>query len=85
MPARLRVTLRKSPISYTAKARGSVRALGLHRIGQTVEVADTPQARGMTRAIAFLLHVEELRDDSAPEPRKPRAVRQSTTHEAEKA
>ncbi len=38
MPARLRVTLRKSPISYTAQARGTVRALGLHRIGQTQPV-----------------------------------------------
>ena len=59
MPAKLRVTLRKSPISYTAKTRGTVRALGLRRIGQTVEVADNPQTRGMARAIRFLVEVEE--------------------------
>lgn len=59
MPAKFRVTLRKSPISYTAKTRGTVRALGLRRIGQTVEVADNPQTRGMARAISFLVEVEE--------------------------
>jgi large subunit ribosomal protein L30 len=60
MPAKLRVTLRKSPISYTAAARGTVRALGLHRIGQTVEVADDPVMRGQVRAVRFLVEVEEV-------------------------
>ena len=64
MPAKLRVTLRKSPISYTAKTRGTVRALGLRRIGQTVEVADNPQTRGMARAIRFLVEVEEAQGGS---------------------
>jgi large subunit ribosomal protein L30 len=64
MPAKLRVTLRKSPISYTAKTRGTVRALGLRRIGQTVEVADNPQTRGMARAIQFLVEVEEAQGGS---------------------
>lgn len=57
MAASLRITLRKSPISYTAQARGTVRALGLRRIGQTVERPDTPEVRGMIRAVAFLLDV----------------------------
>jgi large subunit ribosomal protein L30 len=65
MPAKLRVTLRKSPISYTAKTRGTVRALGLRRIGQTVEVADNPQTRGMARAIRFLVEVEEAQGAAA--------------------
>ncbi|HMJ81427.1 MAG TPA: 50S ribosomal protein L30 [Candidatus Dormibacteraeota bacterium] len=60
MPARLRVTLRKSPISYTAQTRGTVRALGLHRIGQSRELPDTPETRGQVRAVRFLLDVEEL-------------------------
>ena len=60
MADKLRVTLRKSPISYTARARGTVRALGLRRIGQTVEVADNPMMRGMARAISFLVQVEEV-------------------------
>jgi large subunit ribosomal protein L30 len=66
MPARLRVTLRKSPISYTAQARGTVRALGLHRIGQTVEIADDPAMRGQVRAVRFLVDVEEVPAGGAP-------------------
>ncbi len=62
MAASLRVTLRKSPISYTARARGTLRALGLRRIGQTVEVVDNPATRGMARAVSFLVEVEEIAD-----------------------
>jgi large subunit ribosomal protein L30 len=62
MPAKFRVRLRKSPISHTAKTRGTVRALGLHRIGQAVDIPDNPQTRGMARAVAFLLEVEETND-----------------------
>jgi large subunit ribosomal protein L30 len=60
MPARLRVTLVKSPVSHTARTRGTVRALGLHRIGESVEINDTPEMRGMTRAVAFLLRTEPV-------------------------
>jgi large subunit ribosomal protein L30 len=55
----LRVTLRKSPISYTAATRGTVRALGLKRIGHTVDVVDNPATRGMLRAVHFLVEVQE--------------------------
>ncbi len=58
MPGKLRVRLRKSPISYTAKARGTVRALGLHRLHETVEVTDNPATRGMVRAVRFLVDFE---------------------------
>jgi large subunit ribosomal protein L30 len=60
MAGRLRVTLRKSPISYKAKAHGTLRSLGLRRVGQTVEVADDPVMRGMARAVRFLVEVEEV-------------------------
>ena len=60
MAGRLRVTLRKSPISYTAAARGTVRALGLHGIGSSRELPDNPAVRGMTRAVRFLVEVEEI-------------------------
>ena len=49
MPGKLRVTLRKSPISYTARAHGTLRAIGLRRIGQTVEVKDDAAMRGQVR------------------------------------
>jgi large subunit ribosomal protein L30 len=55
----LRLTWVKSTIGHKAAARGTIRALGLHRLNQTVEVADTPMMRGMIRRVAFLLRVEE--------------------------
>ena len=55
----LRVTWVRSSIGHNAAARGTIRALGLHRLNQTVEVADTPENRGMLRRVAFLLEVEE--------------------------
>ncbi|MEA2678258.1 MAG: large subunit ribosomal protein [Chloroflexota bacterium] len=58
MAAKLRVTLIKSPISHTQRTRATMSALGLHRIGQSVVVDDTPELRGMTRAIRFLLRTE---------------------------
>jgi len=68
MAGKLRVTLIKSPISHTSATRGTVRALGLHRLGETVEVTDNPQTRGMARAIRFLVRTEEIgaTDESAP-------------------
>ena len=65
MADKLRVTLRKSPISYTARAHGTLRAIGLHRIGQTVEVTDDPAMRGQVRAVRFLVDVEEVPGASA--------------------
>jgi large subunit ribosomal protein L30 len=66
MPASLRVTLRKSPISYTAAAHGALRALGLHRIGQSRVLPDDPVVRGQVRAVRFLLDVEELPATTEP-------------------
>ncbi len=55
----LRVTWVRSTIGHKEAARGTIRALGLHRLHQTVEIADTPENRGMLRRVAFLLSVEE--------------------------
>ena len=60
MAGKLRVTLRKSPISYTARARSTVKSLGLHRIGETVEIVDNPATRGMIRAVQFLVVSEAV-------------------------
>ncbi|HEX6139414.1 MAG TPA: 50S ribosomal protein L30 [Candidatus Limnocylindria bacterium] len=49
----------KSTIGHKAAARGTIRALGLHRLNQTVQIADTPENRGMIRRVAFLLEVQE--------------------------
>ncbi len=56
---RLRVTWVRSTIGHKAAAHGTIRALGLHRLNQTIEIADTPVNRGMLRRVAFLLRVEE--------------------------
>ena len=55
----LRVTWVKSTIGHKAGARGTIRALGLHRLNQTIEIPDTPVNRGMIRRVAFLLKVQE--------------------------
>lgn len=55
----LRVTWVRSTIGHKPAARGTIRALGLHRLNQTVEIADTPANRGMIRRVAFLVDVQE--------------------------
>ena len=60
MSGRLRVTQVKSTISHIARNRATVRALGLHGIGSTVEVPDNEATRGMVRQVRFLVAVEEL-------------------------
>jgi len=55
----LKVTWIRSTIGHRAGARGTIRALGLHRLNQTVEIADSPVNRGMLRRVAFLLTVQE--------------------------
>ncbi len=57
--SKLKVTWVRSTIGHKAAARGTIRALGLHRLHQTVEIADSPMTRGMIRRVAFLLDVEE--------------------------
>ena len=59
MAGKLKVTWVRSTIGHKAAARGTIRALGLHRLHQTVEIADTPMMRGMLRRVAFLVDVEE--------------------------
>ena len=56
----LRVTQVKSTISHIARNRATVRALGLKRIGHTVEVPDNEATRGMVRQVRFLVEVEEV-------------------------
>jgi large subunit ribosomal protein L30 len=76
MVAKLRVTLRKSPISYTARARSTVRSLGLHRIGETVEIVDNPTTRGMVQAVQFLVVSESVEEGAgAPAPARAATTR----------
>ena len=63
MPGKLRVTQTKSTISHIARNRGTIRALGLRRIGDTVEIPDNDATRGMVRQVRFLVEVEELPEE----------------------
>ena len=65
MAGKLRVTQTKSTISHIARNRATVRALGLKRIGHTVEIPDNPATRGMVRQVRFLVSVEEVADEAA--------------------
>jgi len=55
----LKVTLVRSPIGYDWRQKRTVRALGLRRMNQTVEHADTPAVRGMLARVRHLVNVEE--------------------------
>ena len=54
-----KVTQVKSRIGQTEQHRGTLRALGLGRIGKTAEVKDSPATAGMLRKVAHLVKVEE--------------------------
>ena len=71
MSDRLRVTQIKSTISHIARNRATIRALGLKRIGHTVEVPDNPATRGMVRQVRFLVSVDEVSDGAAPKAERP--------------
>lgn len=59
--AQLKVTQVRSATSRGSKQRGTIRALGLKRIGHTVTHEDKPEIRGMIRAVGHLVEVEEVR------------------------
>ena len=59
-PKVLRITLVRSPLGNTLRHKATVRSLGLRRMHQTVELADSPQLRGMVAKVAHMVLVEEI-------------------------
>jgi large subunit ribosomal protein L30 len=57
----LTVTQRRSKNGANEKQLDTLRSLGLRRIGQTVQVEDCAQARGMLHAVRHLVEVEEAK------------------------
>jgi large subunit ribosomal protein L30 len=57
--AKLTITQTRSPIGQTQKHRGTLRALGLGRIGRSVEREDSPETLGMLRKVRHLVRVDE--------------------------
>ena len=56
----LRVTQTRSSISTKPKHRGTLRALGLRGIGQSNELPDRPEIRGMIARVPHLIRGEEV-------------------------
>jgi large subunit ribosomal protein L30 len=59
--ADLRVTLVKSSIGTKPKQRGTLRALGLGKIGSSNTLPDRPEIRGMINRVPHLVRVEEVK------------------------
>ena len=57
--SQITVTQVKSAIGTKPKHRGTLRALGLGRIGKTNTLDDTPEARGAIARVPHLIRVEE--------------------------
>lgn len=58
----LRVTQVRSAIGTKPKQRGTLRALGLRRIGASNDLPDRPEIRGMLARVPHLVSVEEIND-----------------------
>ncbi len=56
---KVRVTYTKSAIGYKQDQKGTIQALGLKKLNQTVEHVDTPQFRGMVHKVRHLVTLEE--------------------------
>jgi large subunit ribosomal protein L30 len=57
--SKLKITQTRSAIGQTARHRGTLRALGLGKIGRSVEREDSPETEGMLRRVRHLVRIEE--------------------------
>ncbi|HEY9289328.1 MAG TPA: 50S ribosomal protein L30 [Candidatus Dormibacteraeota bacterium] len=57
--ATLKITYVRSVIGQKPDAKKTVRALGLRKLNQTVQLDDSPQLRGMVQKVRHLVTVEE--------------------------
>ncbi len=55
----VRVTLVRSPIGFNKTQAATVQRMGLRKIRHTVELADTPETRGMIHKVRHLVQVVE--------------------------
>ena len=55
---KIKVTLVKSLIGTKQSHRATVRGLGLRRLNHSVELADTPEVRGMVNKVSYLVKCE---------------------------
>ena len=57
--AKIRVTQTRSKIGQSEKHRGTLRALGLGKIGRSAEHQESPQLAGMLRKVRHLVKVDD--------------------------
>ena len=57
--AKIRVTQIRSQIGQTERHRGTLRALGLGKIGRSAEHKESPELAGMLRKVRHLVRVED--------------------------
>jgi large subunit ribosomal protein L30 len=57
--AKIRVTQTRSKIGQSEKHRGTLRALGLGKIGRSAEHQESPQLAGMLRKVRHLVKIED--------------------------
>ena len=55
----VKVTLLKSPIGFNEKQGRVVESMGLRKLHHSVELADTPEVRGMIHKVRHLVEVSE--------------------------
>ena len=58
--AKLKIVLKKSINKVVKGQEATVKALGLRKIGSSVEQQDNPQIRGMIKKVSHLVTVEEI-------------------------
>ncbi|HZT43483.1 MAG TPA: 50S ribosomal protein L30 [Chthonomonadaceae bacterium] len=58
MPAKIKITLRRSPIGYEQSQKDTVRSLGLKKLQQSVVQEDNPVVRGMINKVRHLVEVQ---------------------------
>jgi large subunit ribosomal protein L30 len=58
--AKLKVTQRRSAIDRPRDQKATIRALGLHRMNDSVVKEDRPEIRGMIEKVRHLVEVEEV-------------------------
>ena len=61
---KIKVTLVKSTIGRLKKHKACLVGLGLRRIGQTVELEDTPSVNGMVRKVSYMVRTEDKIDEA---------------------
>ena len=74
----LKVTQVRSQIGTKPKTRGTLRALGLRRLGDSNVLPDRPEIRGMLHRVPHLVTVETVQDKSDGEPQSRRSCAKRT-------